>query len=101
MPLRTFEFVDVRDWCRPAKTPAQVIELQRTWWPLLETVRAAPVRPDWYVSDSVDESLSKSALAVETMPAARDSVLSPAFISLGVVMSPHSFPMSGISKPPE
>lgn len=55
MPPKTFEFIDVRDWCQPAESAAQLLDRPRTWWPLLEPCRAAAAKPDWHLSEGLGE----------------------------------------------
>ncbi|MBP2303082.1 glycosyltransferase family 61 protein [Azospirillum picis] len=77
MPLRTFEFIDVRDWCRPAESPEQLLKLPRTWWPLLASCRAPAARPDWYLSREIEEKLFLSRVSSNIgLPLDRDAAAS-------------------------
>jgi hypothetical protein len=47
MLANTFEFIDVRDWCRAAANPEDVLSNPRIWVRLFSPTSVRLARPDW------------------------------------------------------
>ena len=60
MARRTFEFIDVKDWCRPAESPAHFMQTPKSWLPLLAPCQAR-IRPAPGDLGSLDWLLEKDS----------------------------------------